>query len=308
MPATEGLLRRARQTAGPVQRWKDTTAEDGGSEEVESLLKAMKWNTMVDTDRRDRLAGPLAAAVATALKGHADAEMVAAFEEAAEAVADGKKPVEAFEDVFLSYNADMDQALAEKVRDAVQTAMASTAAVLAQEDEAADADALAEQQKAAKAAAQQKAELELQAVKDAEEQATLDVQAVMLTFAGDPILKKLKLKAQEDRNLSLGPATAAQAQAAADLWTGTANRKQLTNFHTPGKHDEFVSKFRPPNIDVNRVLKCTVLGGKEIIVHISPDAALEKRMVAYHRNQISIDQKAQDRIIPASASEGWKPK
>lgn len=110
---------------------------------------------------------------------------------------------------------------------------------------------------------------------------------------------------------------AAPRPAAAPARRATARRaipatedllRRATNFHTPGKHDEFVSKFRPPNIDVNRVLKCTVLGGKEIIVHISPDAALEKRMVAYHRNQISIDQKAQDRIIPASASEGWKPK
>lgn len=305
---TEGLLRLAAHTGGPVQRWTETEPEDGGYDEVQTLLDGVEWDAMVDAFGRTRLADTLVAAVTTAFKGQGDAEMIAAFTKAAQEVVGGTKPFEAFEGAFLGYNADMSAALAETVRDAVQGAMAQAAAAKVAEEKAAEADALEEEQRNAEAAGQQKAALELQAIKDAEEQAKLDIQDVLKTFAADPILKNLKLKPEENRKLSLGPATSAQAKAAATLWKQTKARAQLTNFHTPGNQGDFVSKFRPPNIDVNLVLKCYVMGTKEIIVHISPDEALEKRMVAYHRNQISIDQKAEKQKILASASEGWKPK
>jgi hypothetical protein len=42
-----------------------------------------------------------------------------------------------------------------------------------------------------------------------------------------------------------------------------------------GGHGGLVSKWRPPDVEVNVVLKCIIFGGKRIIIHISPEETLE---------------------------------
>ncbi len=150
--------------------------------------------------------------------------------------------------------------------------------------------------------------LALEKSKQDEIEAIAELVQIKNLMTPDPILNgvKSKIKVEEDRNISAGRATAGEALAAANAWQAIANKKHYTNFHVAGNVG-FVSKWRPPLVDVNVVLKCILFGHKEIIIHISPPADLERRMISYHNNDFKVTGRVRQ-YIPAAESEGYQPR
>ena len=306
--AVRGVVQRLRQDsrdaalapqgAGLVQRWKETKPEDGGTEEVEELLSGVDWDALVAEEDRHHLEASLNAVMEKAdVPGDSRKEVWTA-------IAAGKRPSGVFEDLFLELNGEITLKQATTLRDGLASAMAATAHKLADEAASKAKEASAKKAQAAAAALAQQQKLVLEKQVQDQQQAVADIAAVKQLLAGNPILRNVKLKPQEDRNLVAGPATDAQAQAAVALWTDIPDQLQLTNFHNPGNRG-FVSKWRPPDVDVNVVLKCYIFGNKEIIIHITPEEALRKRMVEYHNNDWKVTGKVRQ-YIPAQESEGWR--
>lgn len=290
-------IRRAVRANGAVlQRWSDTESDDGGWAEIEELLAKIDWDQLVPEGERDALADKFGVALAAAGIGASDAE------DALDDIRAGKAPVDTLQDLLSGFAADISSAKAETLGKSLQTAVSDAASehaakVLAQKT--ADDEATA---KASAAALQQQQAAQIADLKQARDEATLEIAALQQRFAADPILKSLRLKPQEDRNLAIGPASELQAAAAARLWRLTPDGKHLTNFHIPGGAGGFVSKWRPPLVDVNVALKCYVFGNKEIIVHISAPPAMHKRMVDYHHADWKRTQTVRQ-YIPAAESE-----